>query len=405
MEKTKRQPNIFVIAIFFGLSLAFLFLSTKSFVSSLNNIGELTSEDGQLVGRDFIYFYAAAKDAITGKAEELYPRGLTKEITSAAIPELGNKKIDKWPFLYPPHYLLLISPFALFTYHGALAAWILFSVFLAVFAFYHCWKTGGILCLIAVLNINIFICLIMGQNAVIFASLTAIGVSYIRKNPLFSGICFAIVSMKPHFAILIPFALIFGGYIRVLLYTALSVLLLVFMSSLLFGWDIYLLAIENFSVVTSHALTNNNWFLSIYSTYRAATSMGINQYYSTIIQSTVDIISIYYLQKIWSRNCVIENKLLALSIATLLCSPYSLDYDAVWVALPSFIYLSYVIKNGKTISIPIYVLLGLQMFAFAIISINNGLSILIIISALALLSWLSKSKNEEYDSENMVMRL
>lgn len=395
MEKTKHQLNIFVIAIFLGLSLAFLCLSIKSFVSSLDNIGELTSVDGQRVGRDFVYFYAAAKAVANNTVLDLYSGGLASEINSDVIPELGKSTIDKWPFLYPPHYLLLLAPLALFPYYYALSVWHLFSLFVAGFACYQCWKVRGVLWLITILNINVLICLIMGQNAVIFASLTAIGVAHIKKNPLIAGICFSIVSMKPHFAILIPLALIFGKYWRALLYTALGTLFLMLTSSAIFGWDIYLLAFRHLSVVTDHTLSSDNWFFSTYSTYRALLDLGWGKYYSSVGQVMVDILSIYHLQKIWGKNYPIEDKFLALGAAILLCSPYNLSYDSVWISLPACIYLSHLIKSDKNHSPIIFILLGLQIFAFAIISISHELSILLIISTLYLLMWLGKNKHEK----------
>ncbi len=373
------------------ITIIFAYISINSWISSLTTSHELISIDEQYIGRDFIFFYAAAKEVVINNVHHLYDNYYASETTSAIFPELGSMKLSNWVWLYPPHYLLLIAPLGFLPYHYALAAWLAISILLPVITLRYFWRINYGFLFIAIFNINIFICLIMGQNALILSSIAGIGIASMKKQPWLAGICFAIVSMKPHFAILIPVALVFGRYWQTLIYTIISTLILMTISSFLFGWDVYIIAVEHFSAVQNYSLASNHWFFSIYSTYRALLDIGFLPAYAWMGHLVIASISIYYFQKIWWQDYHLANKWLAFGITALLCTPYNLSYDAVWITLPSIFMFSHLTSKQQKYPY-IYYLLILQIFAFAIISINQYLAILLIASALAILFELSSKK-------------
>ncbi len=386
------STNSMMAIIFYSITVFFAYISINSWINSLTTAQELTSIDGQYVGRDFIFFYAAAKEIIINNAHHLYDNYYASETTSTIFPELGSMKLNNWVWLYPPHYLLLIAPLGFLPYHFALAAWLAISILLPVITLRYFWRINYGFLFITSFNINIFICLIMGQNALILSSIAGIGIASIKKRPWLAGICFAIVSMKPHFAILIPVALVLGRYWQALIYTIISTLILMTISSFLFDWDIYIIAAEHFSAVQNYSLASNNWFLSIYSTYRTLLDIGFSPLYAWLGYFGVASIAIYYFQNIWRKDYPLVTKWMSFGITTLLCTPYSLAYDTILITLPAIVIFYYAITNKQQVSLLMYCLLILQIFAFAIILINQYLAILLIISALAILFELSSKK-------------
>lgn len=384
--------KLLFVTILYTVSLIFACFSINALYNTLTPVHDIMSIDRQFVGRDFLYFYAAAKSALAGQAHSLYLQYWNEGITASLIPELGADKLS-FAWLYPPHYLLILLPLALLPYFISLGLWLSISIAFPAFILWRFWNVRGVLWLATALNINVFICMIMGQNALIFSALTGLGIALLKKRPAIAGICFALVSMKPHFAIFVLFALIIGKHWQALRYTIISTLFLMLASCLLFGWDIWLIAAGHYGHVQNIALSNSIGFFSSYSPYLALISLGFTSSYAWCGHLITASIAFYGFLQIWRMDAPSENKWLALAITMLLCSPYNLDYDAVWITLPVFAWLA--AQFNKKIHIPafMYVLFLLQIFAFAFISVSNLFPILLIISALIILFKLNTEKN------------
>lgn len=383
-----------LVLLFYGFSIAFAFLGISLWINSLTQDHGLISIDGQYIGRDFLPFYAAAKQVIAGNIRDLYTEFGAYRATHLIVPELAEEKISHWPWPYPPHYFLLLSPFAILPYYYAITAWLILSLLLPCFLFLHYWRVRGAFFIAAILNINLFYCLSMGQNSLILASIAGIAIASINKCPVLAGVCFSIVSMKPHFAVVLPIALLFGRYWQVLFYTITSTLFLMLITSLFFGFDIWLIALEQFSSVKDISFSPDIEIFTIYSAYRSLLWLGFSSTYFWIFHFLIVFISLFLLQYIWRRkDCSLEIKWLAFGISSVLITPFSFAYDAVWITLPAlvFLYNSLANKNKKTSPI-IYSLLLLQIFAFAVISINKLFALPIIIGALLLLFLINRHR-------------
>ncbi len=381
------------LLLFYTLSLLLAYIGFSSLLHSLTPAYGFASIDGQYVGRDFLPFYAAAKQAILGNIHSLYTKLGAYQATQAVVPDLAEEKISHWPWPYPPHYFLLIMPFAELPYYFSLAAWLLLSIVLPSTALWYFWRVRGVFFFATILNLSIFICLIMGQNALILSAIAGIGMASIKKSPILAGICFSILSVKPHFAILLPIALIFGGYWRVLLYTIFNTIFLLIISNMIFGWDIFLIAAQHFSMVSETSFSTDTWIFSIYSTYRALLGSGFSVTHAWALHFIVVGFALYGVQNIWRKNYSLASKWLAFGIAAMLCTPFSFAYDTPWIFLPVMAWIYERTNKAGGLSVSVCILLSLQIFAFAIFSINNSLAILIILAALALLLSLDKKEN------------
>lgn len=383
--------NIFLLS-FYIVTFIFSFISINSWINSLTPEHGFISKDRQYVGRDFLLFYAVAKQAVTGNINDLYTNYGVYKATQLLVPEIQATGISNWPWPYPPHYFLLLAPFTALPYYYALAAWLILSLLLPSFLLWYIWRVRGLLFLATIININVIICLVMGQNALIFSSLVGIGIAAMKKNPILAGLCFAIVSMKPHFALLLPVALILGRYWQALLYTILGTLFLMVITSLAFGWNIWSVAIAHFGSVSNISFSTDIHIFSIYSTYRALTDLGLSSHYAWSGHFLVAGIALYGFQNVWRNNHSLINKWLAFGITALLFSPFSFAYDAVWITLPILAFAASQLTENKNTFI--WLLVALQVFAFAVISISNSLALLLIIGAL--LTLLSLSRRQQF---------
>src|SRR5581483_9765000 len=69
------------------------------------------------------------------------------------------------------------------------------------------------------------------------AALMGGGLAALWREPLFAGLCFGLLTWKPHLGLLLPLALLVGGHWRAIGAAALTALALVLLSLLAFGLD------------------------------------------------------------------------------------------------------------------------------------------------------------------------
>lgn len=174
-------------------------------------------------------------------AHSLYERDPVLEYTKRTLPEMYPRLDPIWrdsvrypPWLYPPHFVFLVVPLALLPYWWAHGLWVLLS------ALPYWWAMRrilprGIRLPFALAFPPVFYNAFQAQTGFLTAGLIGLGLSLIRQHPHWAGICIGLASIKPHFGLLLPLALVAGGYWRVAMAAGVTVLGLVATSALAFG--------------------------------------------------------------------------------------------------------------------------------------------------------------------------
>jgi hypothetical protein len=91
-----------------------------------------------------------------------------------------------------------------------------------------------LLCPAAAINV------IDGQNVFLVAALIVGGIGLMASRPVLAGLLLGLLTFKPQFCILVPLALIAAGQWRTFFAAGASALATVAVSSLIFGWDLWL---------------------------------------------------------------------------------------------------------------------------------------------------------------------
>jgi hypothetical protein len=155
---------------------------------------------GHLIGTDFVAFYTAGKIILMGRSPELYSLELAHTIQQELY---GGFSFNFNPFLNPPHYALLMAPFASIPYPWAPLIWIglgLACLWLSV-------KLLGaehptLTFFFALTWLPVFYAASFGQNA--FLSLLIFSLTYFlwkRNHHLLAGLIFSLLFYKPQFLI------------------------------------------------------------------------------------------------------------------------------------------------------------------------------------------------------------
>jgi alpha-1,2-mannosyltransferase len=297
---------------------------------------------GRPLGSDFVSFYAAAQLALEGNAHLAYDLIAHYEAEQAII---GARGFGYPSFSYPPTYILLMSPLAYFPYFYAMLIFQLGSLTFLVIMIEKLTnrRESIILCLSFP---AVFITIAYGQNALLTAGLLAGAFVYIDRSPILAGFFIGMLSFKPHLGVLIPLILVCSGRWRVFLFAAFTVLIFALISYITFGLESWLAFWEGRDLVKKvlhEELVPYNILQSVFTAMRAS---GIGILVSYIIHFLVAIIPLYTVYFAWSKKVDLRLQIAVFIIATLMISPYILNYDFTILAVAIAALSSYILEKG-----------------------------------------------------------
>jgi len=228
---------------------------------------------------------------------------------------------------YPPHIVLFLWPFGLLPYLPAYILWCAAGI--ALFLLASSSAVGrSKLCFLA-LTPGIVICVYFGQNGFYTAALLAGGLLNRERRPLLSGILFGILTVKPQLGLLVPVLLLLERRWLVIAAAAATAALLVTVTSLLFGWHIW---VEYWQMVMPQQfwiMEKGNGLGFHASFFGGARLIGLSLHAAWLIQYAASASALCaVVWTFWRRRD--PGLSLALFIAAaFLFSPYVLSYDMV----------------------------------------------------------------------------
>ncbi len=320
-ERARLYPRLMLAA--FLLSIAWLLATAHG----------VTDYAGRPLGSDFSSFYAAGRLVLAGHSP--YDQGALRAVEQA----LFGSATPFYSFAYPPVFLLIVTPLAKLPYMAALALWQGASFLLYLAAMLRLWRTEAShlnrqLVLVAAIAFGaVFINLTHGQNGFLTAALFAFALSFLEENPVWSGLCFGLLAIKPQLGLAIPVALAFGGYWRAFAAAAAGLVLTAIAASLLFGamhWPEFFAA-THFSqtAILNQGAVGYEKMISVFAALRAWKTPLT---YAYAVQLLISLAAIAALARLWRAKTDLKLKGAALCFATLLATPFALDYDLMLLA-------------------------------------------------------------------------
>jgi hypothetical protein len=332
----------------------------------------LSDYQGRPIGTDFSNVYAAGTYVLEGRAEAPFDaptqHAREKEIFGAATPFYG------WH--YPPFFFFIAVLLALLPYLPALAVWqgttlafYLWSIRAILAASFipplkgeggeapsaepggvnaasgpppdrlrrspspvgggisHAWL------LLAVGFPAVFINLGHGHNGFLTAALMGLALLLLDGRPVVSGILFGLLTYKPQFGVLIPLVLIATGRWKTFAAAAITVALLALASTLAFGVKVWPALIDGSRFTREIVLESGGtgWH-KIQSVFAWARMWGAPVSLAYTIQILVTAGLAIAVCWLWRSAISTRLKAAALIFASLLSTPYSLDYDLMVLA-------------------------------------------------------------------------
>ena len=187
---------------------------------------------------------------------------------------------------------------------------------------------GRLVLLFAIAYPAVFINLGHGHNGFLTAALIGLALLLLDTRPLLSGILFGLLAYKPQFGLLIPLALIATGRWKTFFAATITVALLVLAATLVFGVTVWQAFIDG-SGYTRHVVLEagqTGWH-KIQTVFAWARMWGAPLPLAYAIQIVVTLVVAAGVVWLWRSATSMRVKAAGLIIASLLATPYSLDYD------------------------------------------------------------------------------
>jgi hypothetical protein len=298
---------------------------------------------GKPLGTDFLSYWSASALALMHTPALVYDPAAHATVEASQV---GGADVGYFGFFYPPVFLLFCLPLATLPYGLALGAWLLATgVPYLVMLRRLLPKLDGLAFVAALAFPALIVNIGHGQNGFLSAALFGFGFLLLERRPILAGVLLGALVFKPQLAVLIPFALGLSGRWRAFIAAAASAALLTGLSWAAFGtatWAGF------FNGLTLAQETLSAGFVEpakMVSLYAAARLLHAPPEAALALQVVAAIAAVALLAKTARQMDTLM--LAALTVtATLLATPFALDYDLTLLAIPLAVLLGRGLETG-----------------------------------------------------------
>ncbi|CAN5166414.1 glycosyltransferase family 87 protein [soil metagenome] len=282
---------------------------------------------GKALGTDFASFWTASRLALSG--DSAGPWNI--DTHRAAQAAMFGEKAGYAAFFYPPPYLLVCLPLALLPYVASLFVW-LATTGAAWIMTVRAWSGGKAGWLLILAFPAVLVNAGHGQNAFLTAALFGGAALISQRRPWLSGLLFGALIIKPHLALLVPLFFVFSGNWRGFLAAGASAAGLSVLSLVVFGpeaWTGFFDASALARATLEHDLVG---YAKMQSVYAGVRLMGGADGLAWSAQGIALVLAVTAL---WmTRRAPEAARGAVLVCATLIATPFLLDYDLVLLGAP-----------------------------------------------------------------------
>ena len=315
-ERLRAYPLILLA----GLMLALAYLIAT-------RVGLMDRFDRPL-GTDFSQVWAAGGEVLQGQAQMPYDNLAHAERQR----DIFGPKTQFYGWHYPPFFLIPAAVLATMPYLVALLVWqgVTLALYLTGIGAILRQKIQPVMAWIipALAFPAVFVNLGHGHNGFLTAALLTGALVFLDRKPWLAGMLFGLLAYKPQFALIVPVALVAGGYWRVLFGAAATVTGMVLATLILFGtgvWQSFFASLEfTRQIVLEQGGTG---FEKIQTVFAAVRLMGMDVQTAYAAQTLATGATMLAIAWLWRSGADFKLKSAALLAASLLTTPYALDYD------------------------------------------------------------------------------
>lgn len=288
--------------------------------------GGIFDSAGEPFGADYVNIWTTARMVLDGRVAALFDAAGFHATQEAML----GRPFQDHSWSYPPHFVPWIVVFGLVPYLWGFVLWMgtTFGAYVAAVLPGRSQKAS--LGLALLLAPSTFVNLAGGQNGFLTAALMLGALRLLERHPIWAGVLFGLLTVKPHLGILVPVALIAAGAWRAIFSALITTALSVAASIALFGAAPWIAYLRDTSAVQTAVLEYGTgvFTLMMPTPFMAARIMGwgidIGYGLNAVIALGAVIVVAWVYRAKWGST---DLRAAILLTATLLASPYAFNYD------------------------------------------------------------------------------
>jgi hypothetical protein len=313
-----------------GYSLILLGICTLAIAGWIAVSDGLIDRNGKPLGTDFSNVYAAGSLTWQGRPAEAYQPALQHAEEQAVF---GGREVPFYGWLYPPFFFSVAFLVASLPYAWGLAIWLAASLAAYLAAMRAILPRPETL-LIAAAFPAVFINIGHGQNGFLTAALLGGALHWLDRRPWLAGVLIGLLAYKPQFGVLIPVALLAGGRWSTIGAAVATIAALLAVSFVTLGGGVWHAFADSMTFTQTVVLEQGGiGWEKIQSVFSAMRMWGAGVHLAYAVQIALALMLAASLAWLWRSNAAFELKASALATASLLATPYVLDYDLVALAV------------------------------------------------------------------------
>jgi hypothetical protein len=313
-----------------GYSLILLAICALAIAGWIAVSDGLIDRNGKPLGTDFSNVYAAGSLTWQGRPAEAYEPALQRAAEKAV---LGGREVPFYGWHYPPFFFAVAVLVAAVPYAWGLAIWLAAS-FAAYLAVMRAILPRPETLLIASAFPGVFVNIGHGQNGFLTAALLGGALHWLDVRPWLAGVLIGALAYKPQFGVLIPLALLAGGRWNTIAAAIATVAALVAVSFVTLGGGVWHAFADSMNFTQTVVLEQGGTgWEKIQSAFSAVRMWGAGLQLAYAVQIALALLLAASLSWLWHGDAAFELKAAGLATASLLATPYVLDYDLVVLAI------------------------------------------------------------------------
>ncbi len=256
---------------------------------------------------------------------ELLERAYDTDLFHQRLREEDAGRVLELTWQYPPTYFLFIAWIAALPYAAGYALWGGANYAAYAAAVPAASPPGWRLALLSAPPA--FACLTAGQNGLAVAALLFAVAALPERRPVLAGVAAGLLTVKPHFGLLIPLLWIIGGHwrsIRVASGTAFSLALL---SVIIFGVEPWISFISRLMETGADVGEGYYPYDKMITALSAARLLGAPPGVAFAAQGLAALFALATAAIVWGRKAPVETRGAVLMLGALIAAPYGYVYD------------------------------------------------------------------------------
>jgi hypothetical protein len=303
----------------------------------------LIDRNGKPLGTDFSNVYAAGALTWQGRPAEAYEPALQHSAEKAIF---GGREVPFYGWHYPPFFFAVAVVVAVVPYAWGLAIWLATGL-AAYLAAMRAILPRPATVLIAAAFPAVFVNIGHGQNGFLTAALLGGALQLLDRRPWLAGVLIGCLAYKPQFGVLIPVALLAGGRWSTIGAAAATVAALLALSLVTLGGGIWHAFADSMNFTQTVVLEQGDTgWEKIQSVFSAVRMWGAGVHTAYAMQIALALLLAAGLAWLWHSDAAFELKAAGLATASLLATPYVLDYDLVVLAVAIVFFARHGLSRG-----------------------------------------------------------